>query len=294
MNCVLSNPFYRTKVIKSQLIKTRIAAITDRQILMDQFVGVFQKSFRHSSITIMYDKPITTCSILISADFELKLQFKTSLPKINTQRECFKTMISGECQNTDVFIRSNERNECILVSTKSGIVQCDDGDIYVITTGHYMGKACSPKNLNYTLIDIMWPNVLNVSDAEDIVKSKSYDSTNDGASKESFVSDIAILKPNIDIRTVTKCPRSDIIEYYTDIRGSEIPILPGSGTTIPIQELKAKLVYTGCRTKGEMEVIGSGYFCQVLNKMYIHERFYVANHISSHLNKDFLDGDTIR
>lgn len=32
VNCVLSNPFYRMKVIESKLIKDRIATITDKQI----------------------------------------------------------------------------------------------------------------------------------------------------------------------------------------------------------------------------------------------------------------------
>lgn len=75
MNCVLSNPFYREKVIQSHLIKKRIAAISDRRLLMDQFLGVFQKSFRNSSITIMYDKSITKCSILVSAADKIEVEW---------------------------------------------------------------------------------------------------------------------------------------------------------------------------------------------------------------------------
>ena len=67
MNCVLSNPFYRIKVIESKLIKDRIASITDTQILMDLFISVFQKSFSHSSIT-KYDYPVSKCFIDIGSE----------------------------------------------------------------------------------------------------------------------------------------------------------------------------------------------------------------------------------
>jgi len=432
VNCVLSNPFYREKVIKSPLIKKRIAAITDRQILMDQFLGVFQKSFRNSSITIMYDKPITKCSILISAadmievewihqlrdllmlsdqidinvdndtdnvddsendlcdiiiqkysqyfpcsiilniiekeykvviivpslqaknyilnklteycdlcikrntvygdkdkekikncivneriryevgdieeqcNFELELQFENkrvtrdhccsapslscifrpkNRPKKRIERKYTITMISGDSiENTAFIERDEEIVDRKFCSTKSGIVQCvDDGEIYVITTGHYMNENCFPSNPNYTLIGRMWPSALELKDADDIVNKKGYDSLLDDGSKPPCVSDVAILKPNIDIRTIGTCTRSDIVKYHTNIRGLEVPIIPGKGTTFSIQELKATLNYSGCRTEGIMEVVGSGYFCQNFNGKFIYERFYVAIHISSHL-----------
>ena len=423
MNCVLSNPFYRMTVIHSDLIKNRIAAISDRQILMDEFLGVFQKSFRHSSITIMHDEPITKCSINISADDkievewvgqlrdllnlsdqitinvdnddnvddreddlcdiilqkynryfpcsiicniidkgykvviivpsleakkysmnklteyavdyikhntqyggkekidsilnelikyeigdieeqcnfdELELQFTNqTLPEKVPERARTIQMISGETRSNRKEDEDKKREEDEdeaekrrnLCCTLSGIVQCDDGDIYVITTGHGMSNTCTPINSNYTLIGRMWPSALLPSDADDVVKSKSYDSTLNGGDKEPFVSDVAILQPNIDIRTVTECPRSDIIKYHMEIRGTTVPIIPGYGTTVPINKLKAKVVYTGCRTKGEMEVVGSGHFCQRLNTNYIYEKFYVAIHISSHLNEKVDDVD---
>jgi hypothetical protein len=412
VNCVLSNPFYREKVILSHLIKERIAAITDRQIVMDQFLGVFQKSFRNSSITIMYDKPITKCSILISAvdkievewihqlrdllrlsdqidiiidnnidnvddseddlcdvimqkysqyfpcsiilniidkeykvvivvpslqakiyivnklteycdkiygdkdnekinsklteliryeigdieeqcNFELELRFnyQSPLPEIVTKPKCTRTMISGgEPQQIPVDLTRDEENDGKpFCSTKSGIVQCDDGDIYVITTGHHMSERCSPINQIYTFIDRMWPSALELSDVDDIVNWKGYGSTIDGGSIAPFVSDVAILKPNIDIRTIGKFTRSDIIEYSKTILASNVPIIPGAGTTIPIEKLKAELVYSGCRTNGKMEVVGSGSFCQIFDSKKIYERFYVAKHISSQLNEDLVD-----
>jgi len=74
VNFVLSNPFYRIKVIESKLIKDRIASITDRQILMDLFIIVFQKSFSHSSIT-KYNYPVSKCFIEIGAEDMMELDW---------------------------------------------------------------------------------------------------------------------------------------------------------------------------------------------------------------------------
>jgi len=118
-------------------------------------------------------------------------------------------MISGDSiENTAFIERDEEIVDRKFCSTKSGIVQCvDDGEIYVITTGHYMNENCFPSNPNYTLIGRMWPSALELKDADDIVNKKGYDSLLDDGSKPPCVSDVAILKPNIDIRTIGTCTR---------------------------------------------------------------------------------------
>ena len=83
MNCVLSNPFYRIKVIESKLIKDRIASITDRQILMDLFIIVFQKSFSHSSIT-KYNYPVSKCFIEIGSEDMMELDWIHQLKDLLT------------------------------------------------------------------------------------------------------------------------------------------------------------------------------------------------------------------
>jgi hypothetical protein len=60
--------------MKSKLIKDRIASITDRQIFMDLFISVFQKSFSHSSIT-KYDYPVSKCFIDIGSEDMIELDW---------------------------------------------------------------------------------------------------------------------------------------------------------------------------------------------------------------------------
>ena len=69
--------------MESKLIKDRIASITDRQILMDLFIIVFQKSYRYSSIT-MYDYPVTKCSIQIGAENMMELDWIRQLKDLLT------------------------------------------------------------------------------------------------------------------------------------------------------------------------------------------------------------------
>jgi hypothetical protein len=117
VNCVLSNPFYRLKVIQSDLIKKRIADITDRQILMDQFILVFQKSFYYSSIT-KYHYPVKKCSIIIGIEDQIEMEWIRKLK--------------------DLFMLSNDN---VHIDTDDGAcvkVDYQEEDLYSVVMHNYI------------------------------------------------------------------------------------------------------------------------------------------------------------
>lgn len=214
--------------------------------------------------------------------------------EIKNQRNYSVTMISGESNQPNINIDIDISYPQIFRSTLSGIVQCDE-DFYLVTTGHGMSDKCIPINTSYEceLTDRIWPSALELSDAKEFIESKCYGSTLSGGSIESFVSDVAILKLTGDIDQVFKCPliNADIISEYTKILRQKVPSLPN------IDKLKEKVHYSGYMTQGEMEIVGSGAFCQKFNGHWIYERFYVAKHISSSLfdycfSNETLPGDS--
>ena len=46
--------------------------------------------------------------------------------------------------------------------------------------------------------------------------------------------------------------------------------------SLPVINETVHVLYSGCKTKGKMKVVGSGYFRQFLGDLCIHERFYIA------------------
>jgi len=203
----------------------------------------------------------------------LDLHFKNtkSFENENKIERVYQTTISGKSNlpNTSMNVDISYLED--FFSTLSGIVQCDD-DLYLITTGHGMSDECTPKEANHKLIGRIWPSAIATSDAKEF---ESYGGTLSGGTIESFVSDVAILALTEDKEENFKCPFTDanIIAEYTKIHKINVPILPN------LSKLKEKINYSGYMTQGEMEVIGSGLFCQKLNRNWIYERFYVAKHV---------------
>jgi hypothetical protein len=120
VNCVLSNPFYREKVIQSHLIKKRITAIADRQILMDQFLGVFQKSFCYSSIT-KYHYPVKKCSIIIGIEDQIEMEW------IHKLKDLFMLSNDNVHINTSVF----DNGACVKVDYQ-------EEDLYSVVIHNYI------------------------------------------------------------------------------------------------------------------------------------------------------------
>jgi hypothetical protein len=163
------------------------------------------------------------------------------------------------------------------------MVKCDD-DLYVVTTGHRMINGCEVDSADYTLVNHIWPSALVSSDATSI-RPKCYHTvlSEDDDNTCSFISDVAILRVNE--RTNYKCDIDPVpsISYHKIINEKNYPILP-------LRMEPHDVVYKGLITSGNMKIVGSGYFKNHIGiSLSIHERFYVAKHISSQLNEDYED-----
>jgi len=153
-------------------------------------------------------------------------------------------------------------------STLSGIVQCDD-DLYLITTGNGMSDRCSVDSNDYELVYKIWPSSLVT---EDVNQFKTYGGIISVGNIESFVSDVAILKPKTSdlFGKYSFSKELNYVKSYDEpFRGMIVPSLPVINETVHV-------LYSGCKTKGKMKVVGSGYFRQFLGDLCIHERFYIA------------------
>jgi hypothetical protein len=166
-------------------------------------------------------------------------------------------------------------------------VQCDDDDLYFITTGHGISDKCTPLNNNYMLESYMWPNALRSKDVSDVNKYNSFLSTKSDWDICQFVCDVAILKPTEFEKRRLKnnylFHDAKIIAQYDVVDDIEVPVLPG------INELYRRVYYSGCKSTGTMDVVGSGFFTHKVDKRWIHERFYVAKHVNSMLMTDYDD-----
>ena len=116
VNCILSNPFYRSKVVESNLIQWRITTISNKQVLFDQFISIVLKTFPHSSSTTC-GNPVTMFTLLIGgADYmnegqwlvQLKCLFKLSDEQV-------KIRFDANYSSKDIFI---EEELCDLVMRK--------------------------------------------------------------------------------------------------------------------------------------------------------------------------------
>jgi len=220
-------------------------------------------------------------SIVLDLNFNNTKSFENKI----LVKKVYQTVISGTSNHPLTTIDANISYHKDLCSTLSGLVQCDD-DLYVITSGHGMSDECTPLNESYTLESRMWPSALDPTDVNDLkkysylsYKSSDWDICN-------FVSDVAILKPSESEKRKLKdnylFSVAKIIAQYAEVEGIEIPVLPG------INELKRMVHYSGCKSTGSMDVVGFG-FCahEVVGKLWIHERFYVAKHVESKFAKDY-------
>jgi hypothetical protein len=214
-----------------------------------------------------------------------------SLKKKNRVIREYETMIS-DASNDPFPERSFDISYLeVFSSTLSGIVQCDD-DLYVITSGHGMSDKCIPLNESYTLESRMWPSALDPTDVNDL-KKYSYLSTKPADSAiYNFVSDVAILKLDKSEKRKLKDNYlffdAKIIAQYDEIEeGIEIPVLPG------INELYRMVYYSGCKSTGSMDVVGSGLFTREVGNLSIHERFYVAKHVESKFAEDYNGEDEV-
>jgi hypothetical protein len=214
-------------------------------------------------------------SIELDLHFNNNKSFKNEIPI----KRVYQTTISGtsnHSMNVDISYRED------LCSTLSGIVQCDD-DLYAITSGHGMSDKCAPLNESYTLESKIWPSALDPKDVNE--KNYNYLSKYSDSGIYNFVSDVAILKPTESEKRKLKgnylFSDAEIIAQYNEVEGIEIPVLPG------INELKRRVHYSGCKSTGSMDVVGSGFFAHQVDKLWICERFYVAKHVESKFAKDY-------
>ena len=153
-------------------------------------------------------------------------------------------------------------------STLSGIVQCDD-NLYLFTTGHGMSDRCTVDSNDYELVNKIWPSSLVT---EDVNQLKKYGGTISGGNIESFVSDVAILKPKTaDI--FGECSLYKKLDY---VKSYEEPFPKMIVPFLPVINETVHVLYSGCKTKGKMKVVGSGCAKQFLGDLCIHERFYIA------------------
>ena len=67
MNCILSNPYHRNKVVKTSLFKDRMTKI-DKDIRLNFFVGVFLKTFPISNVCLYGHPVVIRCEIAIDKD----------------------------------------------------------------------------------------------------------------------------------------------------------------------------------------------------------------------------------
>lgn len=225
-------------------------------------------------------------NILLDLHFNNKNSCNNEIP---IKRFYQTTTISGTSNHplTKIDVDISYRKD--LCSTLSGLVQCDD-DLYVITSGHCMSDECTPLNESYTLESKMWPSALGPRDCNDLKKNNSYLSFKSADwDISNFVSDVAILKHTESEKRKLKDNYifSDvkIIAQYDVVEDIEIPVLPG------INELYRRVYYSGCKSTGSMDVVGYGLFSHQVDKLWIHERFYVAKHVESNFANDYKGED---
>ena len=223
-----------------------------------------------------------------SMGLDLHFNNEKSFDNKNKIERDYQTLISGTSSNhpnSKVNVDISYLEE--FCSTLSGIVQCDD-DLYLITTGHGMSDKCTPLNNNYMLESKMWPSALRSKDVSDVNKYNSFLSTKSDWDVCKFVSDVANLKPTeFEKRTLKNnylFPDAKIIAHYDVVDEIEVPVLPG------INELYRRVYYSGCKSTGTMDVVGSGSFTHKVDKLWINERFYVAKHVNSMFMTDY-DGE---
>ena len=182
----------------------------------------------------------------------------------------YQATFSGKSNHPNTNINVDISFHKDFCSTLSGIVQCDDDDLYFITTGHGISDKCTPLNNNYMLESYMWPNALRSKDLSDVNKYNSFLSTKSDWCICQFVCDVAILKPTEFEKRRLKnnylFHDAKIIAQYDVVDDIEVPVLPG------INELYRRVYYSGCKSTGTMDVVGSGFFTHKVDKRWIHER----------------------
>jgi hypothetical protein len=220
-----------------------------------------------------------------SMGLDLHFHNKKSFEHENKIERLYQTTISGKSSHPNAKMNIDISYSQEFFSTLSGMVQCDD-DLYLITTGHGMSDECTPLNDNYMLESKMWPSALGSKDVSDLNKYNSFLSTKSDWDVCKFVSDVAILKPTeFEKRTLKNnylFPDAKIIAHYDVVDDIEVPVLPG------INELYRRVYYSGCKSTGTMDVVGSGSFTHKVDKLWIHERSYVAKHVNSMFMTDYV------
>jgi hypothetical protein len=202
----------------------------------------------------------------------LDLHFRNAMSFENENKieRVYQTTISGKSShpNAKMNIDISYRKE--FCSTLSGIVQCDE-DLYLITTGHGMSDRCTVDSKDYELVNKMWPQALESKDADRLKKYK-YGGILSGDSMESFVSDVAILKP----KTADLFGKYSFSKELSYVKLYDEPYPGMIVPSMPVINEAVHVLYSGCKTKDKMKVVGSGYFKQLLGKLWIYERFYIA------------------
>ena len=67
MNCILSNPYHRAKVVETSLFNNRMNKI-DKDIRLNYFVGLYLKTFPISNVCLYGQPVVTRCEITINRD----------------------------------------------------------------------------------------------------------------------------------------------------------------------------------------------------------------------------------
>ena len=81
MNCILSNPYDRNKVVKTSLFNNRMTKI-DKDIRLELFVGVLLKTFPISNVCLYGHPVVIKCEITIDKDDKMMMDAVLDFKKI--------------------------------------------------------------------------------------------------------------------------------------------------------------------------------------------------------------------
>ena len=161
------------------------------------------------------------------------------------------------------------------ITTLSGLVKDDENpcSYYAFTTGHCIEQHHTIND--YDINGTIWPNNLKLNTIDDkYFKSNLSELTRD--SLVPFVSDIAVLKPKMEVHNALDQAEFEVVNLISryDEELNYFPVLPAE------EDFLGTVNYRGQKTEGTMNVVGYGFRSQLISTCKIndllHERIYVA------------------